>query len=283
MKNRNSAIENNSNNYRLKRIKNQLEELINPFEFEKIIRQRLPSANYDKKRSKNNVNVKINIHNNYNYINNVNVENNNHKFITENPNFNYEKYHTNNRLIRPKSTSSIISDNRALNRNNYLNMKKGGKLHELKINDITDNYISNKNDSEKKYENFNKIYYQQFIEEKKRTCKNKSTNSNQNQYMNNIKQGYNSNNCRQIIYEKINIVNNSGEGKKYIKGPSIIRNIRGGNYHNQYYKEIFKCQNSLKINNSNDYSIHNFINKENKDDKIGPRVILPKKMIVEKN
>ena len=282
MKNRNSAIENNSNNYRLKRIKNQLEELINPFEFEKIIRQRLPSANYDKKRSKNNVNVKINIHNNYNYINNVNVENNNHKFITENPNFNYEKYHTNNRLIRPKSTSSIISDNRALNRNNYLNMKKGGKLHELKINDITDNYISNKNDSEKKYNNYYKIYYQKFVDEKMQNNKNR-INSNQNQYINDMNNGYNSNDCRKIVYEKINIINNGGEGKKYIKGPSIIRNIRGGNYHNQCHKEIYKYQNSLKNNISNDYSIHNFIKKENKDDKIGPRVILPKKMIVMKN
>ena len=95
-----------------------------------------------------------------------------------------------------------------------------------------------------------------------------------------MNQCYNSNNYRQIIYEKINIVNNSGEGKKYIKGPAIIRNIRTGNYHNQCHKEIFKCQNSLKINSSNDYSIQNFINKENKDEKIGPRVILPKKMIV---
>ena len=281
--NRNSVKDNYSNNYRLKLINNEIEELISPIEFDKIVKQRLPSANIDKKRNNNNANVKINFNNNYNYINNINIDSDFQKFITENTIINNKNYKTNNRLIRPKSTSSIISDNRAIYRNQCLNARKGGKFNELNINDITDNYISNKNDSEKKYENFNKIYYQQFIEEKKRTCKNKSTNSNQNQYMNNIKQGYNSNNCRQIIYEKINIVNNSGEGKKYIKGPSIIRNIRGGNYHNQYYKEIFKCQNSLKINNSNDYSIHNFINKENKDDKIGPRVILPKKMIVEKN
>ena len=281
--NRNSVKDNYSNNYRLKLINNEIEELISPIEFDKIVKQRLPSANIDKKRNNNNANVKINFNNNYNYINNINIDSDFQKFITENTIINNKNYKTNNRLIRPKSTSSIISDNRAIYRNQCLNARKGGKFNELNINDITDNYISNKNDLEKKYENFNKIYYQQFIEEKKRTCQNKSTNSNQNQYMNNIKQGYNSNNCRQIIYEKINIVNNSGEGKKYIKGPSIIRNIRGGNYHNQYYKEIFKCQNSLKINNSNDYSIHNFINKENKDDKIGPRVILPKKMIVEKN
>ena len=281
--NRNSVKDNYSNNYRLKLINNEIEELISPIEFDKIVKQRLPSANIDKKRNNNNANVKINFNNNYNYINNINIDSDFQKFITENTIINNKNYKTNNRLIRPKSTSSIISDNRAIYRNQCLNARKGGKFNELNINDITDNYISNKNDLEKKYENFNKIYYQQFIEEKKRTCQNKSTNSNQNQYMNNIKQGYNSNNCRQIIYEKINIVNNSGEGKKYIKGPSIIRNIRGANFHRQCQKEAFKCQNSLKINNSNDYSIHNFINKENKDDKIGPRVILPKKMIVAKN
>ena len=161
-------------------------------------------------------------------------------------------------------------------------MKKGGKLHELKINDITDNYISNKNDSEKKYNNYYKIYYQKFVDEKMQNNKNR-INSNQNQYINDMNNGYNSNDCRKIVYEKINIINNGGEGKKYIKGPSIIRNIRGGNYHNQCHKEIYKYQNSLKNNISNDYSIHNFIKKENKDDKIGPRVILPKKMIVMKN
>ena len=284
--NRNSVKDNYSNNYRLKRINNEMEELISPLEFDKIVKQRLPSANVDKKRNNNNnVNVKINVNNNYNYINNINIENNFNKYITENTIINYENYKAkaNNRLIRPKSTSSIISDNRAINRNQCLNIRKGGKFNALNINDISDNYISNKIDSEKKYKNFNKIYYQKFIDEKKRNSKNKITNTNQSQCASYINPGYNSNNCRKIIYEKINIINNSGEGKKYIKGPSIIRNIRGANFHRQCQKEAFKCQNSLKINNSNDYSIHNFINKENKDDKIGPRVILPKKMIVAKN
>ena len=38
----------------------------------------------------------------------------------------------------------------------------------------------------------------------------------------------------------------------------------------------------LKKNN-NDYSIQNFIKKEFKDDKVGPRVILPKKMSLVKH
>ena len=32
----------------------------------------------------------------------------------------------------------------------------------------------------------------------------------------------------------------------------------------------------------NDYSIHNFVNKESREDKNGPRVIIPKKMIMGK-
>ena len=111
--------------------------------------------------------------------------------------------------------------------------------------------------------------------------KNIVTNSNPNQKLNSISKGYSSNDCRKIVYEKINIVNNSGEGKKYIKGPSIVRNIRGGNYNNQCHKEIIKYQ--LNNNNINDYSIQNFIKKEKKDDKTGPRVIMPKKMLVGNN
>ena len=281
---RNYAKANNSNNNRLKRIKNQLEELISPFEFEKFYRQRLPSANMDKKLQKNNVNVKININTNYNYINNLNIENNLHKLFTENPIFNYENYHCNHKLVRPKSTSSIISENRAINRKNCLNVKLGGKFKELNINDISDNYINNKNDSEKKYNNFYNVYYQKFVDEKLKTKKNKMTNSNQGQYIKSLNNGYNCNDCRKIIYEKIDILNNSKEGRKYIKGSSMIKHIKKNN-NNQNNKEIFKDKNFLKQNgnNNNDYSIQNFIKKEFKDDKIGPRVILPKKMSFPKN
>ena len=282
-----SAKENNSNNYRIKKITKKLEELIPPFEFEKLFKQRLPSSNVDNKKKKNNVNVKININNNYNYINNLNIENNLQKFITENPIINNEN-HNNNKLIRPKSTSSIISENRQNKKNNCLNVKKVGKFKELNINDISDNYISNKNESEKKYNNYYNVYFQKYVDEKKKNNKNnknKMTNINQNQYIKSINNRQNSNDDRKIFYEKINIIKNDKEGRKYIKGPSNIQKVRIDKKNNKCNKEIFKYKNLLKKNNSinnKDYSIQNFIKKEFKDDKTGPKFILPKKMTIGK-
>ena len=284
--NRNSEKDNNSNNHRLKRMTKKLEELIPPFEFEKLFKQRQPSANVDNKKKKNNVNVKININNNYNYINNLNLENNLNKFITENPIINCENHQCNNKLIRPKSTSSMISENRQKKKNNCLNVKKGGKFKELNINDISENYISNKNDSEKKYNNYYNVYFQKYVDEKKKNNKNKIITTNQNQYIKNINNDQNSKNGRKIVYEKINIIKNGKEGRKYIKGPSNIKNVRNdNNNNNQYNKETFQHKNLLKNNNINnkDYSIQNFIKKEFKDDKIGPKVILPKKMAMGKH
>ena len=204
------------------------------------------------------------------YINNLNIENNQNKFITENPMFNYENFH--NKLMRPKSTSSIMSEHRQIHKNNYFHDRKG-KYKELSINDISDNYLSNKNDSEKKYNNFYNVYFQKYIGNKNKMNKNKITNSNQNKYIKSINNGYNSNNCRKIIYEKINIVKNGKEGVKYIKGLSNIRNIRIGDENNKNNKDILKYQNLLKNNsiniNSNDYSLQNFIKKEFQEDKIG--------------
>ena len=273
--NRNSAKDNNSNNHRLKRIKNQLEELVPTFEIEKLYKKRLPSANIGKKKKNNNVNVKININNNYNYINNLNIENSHNKFITENPMFNYENYH--NKLMRPKSTSSIMSENRQINKNNNLHIKKGGKFKELNINDISDNYLSNKNDSEKKYNKFYNVYFQKYIDNKKKISKNRITISNHNKYIKSMNNGYNSNDCRKIIYEKIHIIKNGKEGIKYIKGPSIIKNIRNGNENNK--KETLKYQNLLKNNNSininsKDFSLQNFIKKEFQEEKIGKKLSL---------
>ena len=278
---RNSVQENNSNNYRLKGIKNQLEELIPLSEFEKLYKQRLPSANNDKNKKKNNVNVKININNNYNYINNINIENNLNKLFTENPNLNYEKYYTNNnKLARPKSTSSIISENRPVYKNHCLNPKNRGKFRELNINDISDNYISNKNESEKKCKNFCNVYYQKLVDDKMKTKKSKKMNINQNEHIKSLNKGYNSNDCRKIVYERIDIIKNEKEGTKYVKGPSMIKNIRKeNNINKQYNKEVSNYKNILKKgNNKDDYSIQNFIIKESKDDKIGPKFILTKKM-----
>ena len=278
----NNKINLSNNNKKVKRIKKQFEDILPPFEFEKIFKNRLPSANSNNniKKNKNNVNVKININNNYNYINNLNIENNLNKFITENPIINYENINSHNKLVKQKSTSSIISENRQKKRNNCINVKKGGKYKELNINDISDNYFTNKNDSEKKYNNYYNVYFQKYVDEKMKSNKNKMTNSSQDPYIkstNNV----NNNDGRKIVYEKINIIKNGKEGRKYIKGPLIIKNIRSEN-NNHCKKELFKYKNMLKKNN-NDYSIQNFIKKELKDDKIGPRVILPKKMSLVKH
>ena len=270
---RNSVKEKCSNNHKVEKIKKKFEELLPPFEIENIKKQRLPSANINKKINKNNINVKININNNY--INNLHLENDNQKFITENPYFNYKKYQSNNRLMRPKSTSLIISDNRDYYKNQNFDNKRREKNHYF---DKFDNYLTNLNDSEKKYIDFYNIYYQKFMEEKIKSHNTRRIHSNQNKIINN---GYKSNDSRKVVYEKINIIKIEGEEKKYIKGPSMIRNIRGGNYNNQCHREIYKHQNSLKMKND-DYSIQNFINKEFREDKNGPRVIMPRKMIMEK-
>ena len=63
----------------------------------------------------------------------------------------------------------------------------------------------------------------------------------------------------------------------------MVRSVGEGNFNNQCHREIIKYQNFLKYNNNNndDYSIQNFISKDFKDNQIGPRIILPKKMIME--
>ena len=299
---RNSLKENLSNNTRVRRIKKQLEDILPPFEFEKIFRNRLLSANNDNNRKKNNVNVKININNNYNYINNVNMDNNNQKFITENQyqlvpknntnlnnnNNNYEYIYNNKKSVRPKSTSSIINNNKYINNNMYKPppMQRYSnvypKQNKNNLTDINDNINNNnKNNSNKKYKEFYNFYYQKFLNEKMRNANNSQKIINFN-HINGIGKPNNNynNDGRKIIYEKINVVQKQGEERKYIKGPSIVKCVGEGNFNNQCHKAILKYQNLLKF--SNDYSIQNLINKDFKDDRNGPRIILPKKMMMEK-
>ena len=284
----NNKINLSNNNKKVKRIKKQLEDILPPFEFEKIFKNRLPSANSNNniKKNKNNVNVKININNNYNYINNLNINNhnsNNNKFITENQ---YRQITKNKNIdnnikknIRPKSTSYNISKEKYINKpiNNPIikitNINE--KENKNNLTEITDNNTKNN------YKDFYNIYYQKFLQDKLKNYKNpqKIINFNKNNNINindnNIR--YNNNYNRKVVYEKIKVINKKGEERKYIKGPAIVRNIGEGNMNNKCHREIFKYQNLLKFNN--DYSIQNFINKDNKDDKTGPRIILPNKMI----
>ena len=305
--------DNLSNNVRVRKIKKQLEDILPPFEFEKIFKNRLPSANIGNNRKKNNVNVKININNNYNYINNVNLNNNIHKFNTENQNpyqslpknnkinknidNNCINYHNNKKSLRPKSTSSIVNnENYEKYNNNNKNNKSPPKLkisnnnHQKNNNnnltDINDNYNNNNNNNNnkykyntnKKYKDFYHLYYQKFMQEKLKNSNNsqKIINFNKNNDVgrkNNHKQD-----GRKIIYEKIKVIQKQGEERKYIKGPSYVREVGEGNFNNECHRAILKYQNMLI--NSNDYSIQNIINKDFKNDKAGPRIIIPKKMIM---
>ena len=296
---KNITKENLSNNARVRRIKKQLEDIISPLEFEKIYNNRLPSANTNIKRNKNNVNVKININNNYNYINNLNINNNNYNFNTDNQyqmeskinsnnlnNKNYAQF--NNKRIRPKSTSSIMATEKYNDGNLYQQptpMIKLPNVHpkikkNINLGNIDDNNINNMNiidnNINKKYKDFYNLYYQNFLANKMENNNNskKTINFNRNNGIQN-----NNNDKRRIIYEKINVVQKQGEARKYIKGPSIIRSVGEGNFNNQCHREIIKYQNLLNYNN-NDYSIQNLVNKDFKDNKIGPRIILPKKMIM---
>ena len=294
--------ENLSNNTRVRRIKKQLEDIISPFEFEKIYNNRLPSANTNINRNKNKVNVKININNNYNYINSLSINNNNYNFNTDNPyqmvpkinngnnlnNKNYEQF--SNKRIRPKSTSSIMTTEKYNDRNLYKQatttpivklpnvqskIKKNNNLGNLADNNIN-NLNKIENNINKKYKDFYNLYYQKFLQNKMQSSNNSKKTINFN--INNDIQN-NNNDKRRIIYEKINVIQKQGEERKYIKGPSIVRSVGEGNFNNQCHREIIKYQNLLNYNN-NDYSIQNLINKEFKDNKIGPRIILPKKMIM---
>ena len=294
--------ENLSNNTRVRRIKKQLEDIISPFEFEKIYNNRLPSANTNINRNKNKVNVKININNNYNYINSLSINNNNYNFNTDNPyqmvpkinngnnlnNKNYEQF--SNKRIRPKSTSSIMTTEKYNDRNLYKQatttpivklpnvqskIKKNNNLGNLADNNIN-NLNKIENNINKKYKDFYNLYYQKFLQNKMQNSNNSKKTINFN--INNDIQN-NNNDKRRIIYEKINVIQKQGEERKYIKGPSIVRSVGEGNFNNQCHREIIKYQNLLNYNN-NDYSIQNLINKDFKDNKIGPRIILPKKMIM---
>ena len=287
---KNIIKENISNNNRVRRIKKELEDFISPIEFENIIKNRLPSANNYNNRNKSNVNVKININNNFNYISNLNINNNNNynsenqnQILSKNNNdLDNELGNNNKKNIRPKSTSSIVNNEKNIN-------KKISKPQSIKISNINQknkkrNFIENNNninikENSNKYKDFYNLYYKRFIQNKMKNHNNSQKILNYN-HNNDIQNNNNhKNNSRRIVYEKIDVIQNKGEERKYIKGPSIVRSVGEGNINNQCHKEIIKYQNFLNLNNNN-YSIQNLINKDFKDDKIGPRIILPKKMIM---
>ena len=207
----------------------------------------------------------------------------------KNLNNNYDINYNNKKASRPKSTSSIVT-NENINKNNYKsppmlkitnNLKKGSKNSLTDINDNNYNYNNINKDnvnSNKKYKDFYNLYYQKFIQEKLKNYNNSKKVINFNQ---NNENGRNNNykyDGRKIVYEKIKVIHKQGEERKYIKGPSYVKCVGEGNVNNQCHRAILRYQNML--NNNNDYSIQNFINKDFKNDKTGPRIIIPKKMII---
>ena len=183
------------------------------------------------------------------------------------------------------------------------------------LTDISDNNNNlKKEENPYRYKDFYNLCYQKFIQYKHNSSQ-KIINFNHN---NEIQQNNNyKNDGRKIVYEKINVIQKSQyelrsnirleinknnnqkidlikkeekrkeekrkeeikkEEIKYIKGPTIIRNVGEGNFNNQCHRAIYRYQNLLK--QSNDYSIQNLINKDFKDEKFGPRIILPKKLMM---
>ena len=238
------------------------------------------------------MNVKININNNYNYINNLNINNNNNTNNNKNINENQyrqiskdKKTDNNKKIIRAKSTSYNISKEKKINKpiHPLIKIKNiNEKENKNNLTEILDNNNNYYNNIKNNYKEFYNIYYQKFLHDKVKNHKNpqRIINFNKNNNINdNDKIIYNNNaNNRRVVYQRINVINKKGEERKYVKGPPIVRNVGEGNINNKCHREIFKYQNLLKYNN--DYSIQNFINKDYKDDKSGPRIILPKKMMI---
>ena len=82
-------------------------------------------------------------------------------------------------------------------------------------------------------------------------------------------------NKRKVIYEKINF-QKQGNKYKYFKGPSQVRYVGNGNYYNQCHKAIIKSP--VIINPSKQFGIQNLLLSGTKQNRGGPRIIVPNKM-----
>ena len=270
-----------SSNIRNTKFKKQFINAIPYFEFENVYKQRLASENNGNSRSNNNIKIRLNnniirnISNGDNKIIRFGIENQ-CNIIKKN-----QRYDYNNKVsMRPKSTSSIVYHDKFTkinsigpsqiiknsNMNNYQYNKNLTEIYDL--SNQRNNFISNK------YKDFYHLYYQKYIDRKAKNGQIKINLNRNNCIQNDL--GKNQN-CRKIIYEKINIIQKNGEERQYIKGPPIIRTVGKGNLNNLLHRERLKDQ--YLINNI-DYSIHNMNSKDFKYEKNGPRIILPKKMIM---
>ena len=258
-----------SNNNRIIKLKKQFINAIPYMEFENVFKKRLSSENNGNIRSNNNIKIRLNC------FNNLNIEQNRTKKFSLGKNLPRKSCYedcSKKLSMRPKSTSSIAYHDKSKIRNviRPIIIGKNSNIYNKNLTEIYDLRNQRNKSNNNKYKDLYHIYYQKYIDNKIKNNQNKinKNNYNQNEFGTNDNQ-------RKIIYEKINIVQKNGESRKYIKGPAIIRIVGKGNLNNQIHKEIFKNQNIL-----NEYSIQSMNNKEYKFEKCGPRIILPKKMII---
>jgi hypothetical protein len=258
-----------SNNNRIIKLKKQFINAIPYMEFENVFKKRLSSENNGNIRSNNNIKIRLNC------FNNLNIEQKRTKKFSLGNNLPRKSCYedcSKKLSMRPKSTSSIAYHDKSKIRNviRPIIIGKNSNIYNKNLTEIYDLRNQRNKPNNNKYKDLYHIYYQKYIDNKIKNNQNKinKNNYNQNEFGTNDNQ-------RKIIYEKINIVQKNGESRKYIKGPAIIRIVGKGNLNNQIHKEIFKNQNIL-----NEYSIQSMNNKEYKFEKCGPRIILPKKMII---
>ena len=200
-------------------------------------------VNY-KSRGNNNYNSnydKNNYKRNNYYFNNCNFINNN---------INYNNYHNKyNNLLNPYNNNYYNNYNQFYK--DFINHLSLKKLKEEKItNNKYNNDINNQNTNEKPY----------IINSDK--LKNDENNEN---------------NRRKVIYEKINF-NKKGNKYEYFRGPTQIRYVGNGNYYNQCHKAIIN--NPVIINPAKQFGIQNLLISGGKQNRNGPRIILPKNMFV---
>ena len=221
----------------------------------------------DNNNNNNNNNYKNNYYfNNCNFINNNNENNYHYKYNNNNMNYlrnpnnnnyyNYNQYYKeyfnnfmNHLLKKQKEENNINSINKYEN-NNYNN--KNSKDYYIK-----DNINKNKN-------NNNNIRLSQ-PRDKPYLISNKFIINNENDEKNK----------RKVIYEKINF-QKQGNKYKYFKGPSQVRYVGNGNYYNQCHKAIIKSP--VIINPSKQFGIQNLLLSGTKQNRGGPRIIVPNKM-----
>ena len=222
--------------------------------------------NYKNVGNNNYYNNNIYNYNNKKYPKRNNYYFNNCNFINNNINDNNNNYKYNN-LLNPYNNNYYNNYNQFYKDFiNHLSLKKLKEENSNNNNKIENyNYINNKENKDNKDNNYNgnklNVNY-----ERPYIIKN-------NKFNNDIE--INENNKRKVIYEKINF-QKQGNKYEYSKGPSQVRYVGNGNYYNQCHKAIIR--NPIIINPAKQFGIQKLLLSGGKQNKGGPRIILPKNM-----